>query len=115
MSYNKLLMSKVENSIKPATKSFVPKFESKIQNTVHVNSAKIQMKNINSGKINSSLMEQMHNLKSSLQNSKSLKDSSFTTKEEVTFSVEQKDEVKDIKNFMDMAIKVTPENIMKSV
>jgi len=50
----------------------------------------------------------MHNLKSSLQNSKSLKDSSFTTKEEVTFSVEQKDEVKDIKNFMDMAIKVTP-------
>jgi hypothetical protein len=60
-------------------------------------------------------MEQMHNLKSSLQNSKSLKDSSFTTKEEVTFSVEQKDEVKDIKNFMDMAIKVTPENIMKSV
>jgi hypothetical protein len=73
------------------------------------------MKNINSGKINSSLMEQMHNLKSSLQNSKSLKDSSFTTKEEVTFSVEQKDEVKDIKNFMDMAIKVTPENIMKSV
>jgi len=73
------------------------------------------MKNINSGKINSSLMEQMHNLKSSLQNSKSLKDSSLTTKEEVTFSVEQKDEVKDIKNFMDMAIKVTPENIMKSV
>ena len=73
------------------------------------------MKNINSGKINSSLMEQMHNLKYSLQNSKSLKDSSFTTKEEVTFSVEQKDEVKDIKNFMDMAIKVTPENIMKSV
>ena len=60
-------------------------------------------------------MEQMHNLKSSLQNSKSLKDSSFTTKEEVTFSVEQKDEVKDIKNFMDMAIKVTPENFMKSV
>jgi len=57
----------------------------------------------------------MHNLKSSLQNSKSLKDSSFITKEEVTFSVEQKDEVKDIKNFMDMAIKVTPENIMKSV
>jgi len=57
----------------------------------------------------------MHNLKSSLQNSKSLKDSSLTTKEEVTFSVEQKDEVKDIKNFMDMAIKVTPENIMKSV
>jgi len=57
----------------------------------------------------------MHNLKSSIQNSKSLKDSSFITKEEVTFSVEQKDEVKDIKNFMDMAIKVTPENIMKSV
>ena len=44
-----------------------------------------------------------------------MKDSSFTTKEEVTFSVEQKDEVKHIKNFMDMAIKVTPENIMKSV
>ena len=61
-------------------------------------------------------MEQMNNLKSSVQNSKSLKNKSIdVAKEEVSFQIEQKDNSKDIKNFMDTAIKVTPENIMKSV
>jgi hypothetical protein len=76
----------------------------------------MQSKNINPGKINTPLLEQLNNLKSSAMNKKTLKDKSFSAvQEEVTFSIEQKDQAKDIKEFMDKALKVTPENIMKSV
>ena len=76
----------------------------------------MQDKNIISGKINTPLLEQLRNLKSSSLTSKTLKDKSFTAvQEEVTFSIEQKDQAKDIQEFMDKALKVTPENIMQSV
>jgi len=76
----------------------------------------MQDKNIISGKINTPLLEQLRNLKSSALTSKTLKDKSFTAvQEEVTFSIEQKDQAKDIQEFMDKALKVTPENIMQSV
>ena len=116
MSYNQPLMSKVEPLIKPSTKGLAPKLESKMQATVPVNSFKMQQKNINSGKISTPLIEQMHNLKSSVLQSKSLKDTPIeAAPEQVTFSVEQKDDTKEIQEFMDMAMKVTPENILKSV
>lgn len=84
--------------------------------SVPVNSIKMQQKNINSGKINSPLIEQLNNLRSSVLNTKTLKErTSLASQEPITFSVEQKDDAKDIKDFMDTAMKVTPENILKSV
>lgn len=74
MSYNQPLMSKIEPLAKPFAKSLAPKLETKVQATVPANSFKMQQKNMNSGKISTPLIEQMHNLKSSVLKSKSLKD-----------------------------------------
>ena len=53
---------------------------------------KIKQNNINSGKINNQFIEQMNNLKSSVQNSKSLKNKSINVaQEEVSFKIEQKE------------------------